>query len=442
MSTTLSPAPSYTPARKAYVVGMFAIIAMLNSIDRNIISIILVPIQKELQVSDAAMGMLAGGAFAFFYATAGIPLARYADVGNRRTLIGVAVTVWSGATMLCGIATGYLSLLLARMGVGVAEAGFRPAAISILADLYANNKRATVVGIMMVGAGVGNMLGSAVGGAVAASHGWRAALLIVGAPGVLVGLVFLFTVREPAREAIGRAAGKDENESFGTTLLYLLRTRTFPFLCLGTALYQMAQIASVTWMPAFLMRTYHLDGATMGWWFGAALGAGGLVGNIAGGVITDWATNRGSRWYMLIPMTCSLAQIPIALLMIFGGSSAVSIFALFLMGTVGYFTFSASTIGAIQIVQPRFRALASSILMFCTVIFGMGFGPALVGSISDWLTPSLGIAALGFAMLATPLIDVIAALLFLKGSTTIVDDIARAAAGQDEALQHTENRKT
>jgi predicted MFS family arabinose efflux permease len=422
-----SATSGFSTARRIYVVAMMMVISVIHSMDRMVITVIVVPIQKEFGVSDTAMGMLTGGAFALFYATAGIPLARYADVGNRRNLIGAAVTIWSAATMLCGLATGYVSLLLARLGVATAEAGSRPASISILADLFDTHRRATVVSIMMVGAGIGIMLGSAIGGAVSAVHGWRAALLIVGAPGIAVGILFLLTVPEPARESAAASTGAP-SDSFWRTVGFIFRTPTFPFLVAGSSLYNMAQLASVAWMPTFLVRAYHLDGATVGLWYGIAMGVGGILGNLAGGLVTDWLSRRGAAWYMLIPMLSAMLQIPIAGMMVFGGSTTLAIIGLFLLSMVGYFTFGATTVGAIQIVRPRMRAVVSSMLFFCAIIVGLGSGPVVVGSISDWLTPTLGPAALGYALLVTPIVHFFAALLFFRASRTIQADVDRAAA--------------
>jgi predicted MFS family arabinose efflux permease len=421
--------PVLSQVRRAYVVFMLVLLATLNGMDRMILSVLLIPIQRDLSISDAGMGMLTGGGFAIVYATAAIPFARYADVGNRRNLVGVCLACWSAAAMLCGAATGYFSLMAARLGIAASESSFNPAALSMVADLSRPHRRATTVGIVMLGSGLGTLVGSALGGAANAAYGWRAAMMIVGAPGLLVAALFLLTVPEPARTDLNAAEKIGRTENLRETVRSLIRVRTFVPLCVAFSLYNMAAIGCITWMPAFLTRTHHLDGATMGLWFGITIGVGGILGNVGGGLLADrLSRGGGAHWYMLIPGISAFVQIPIALTVIFAVSSKIALLGMFLFSVVGYFCNASALTAGIQIVRPRTRALISAALFFCTTVIGLGVGPVLVGALSDYLTPSLGLAALSHAFLVVPVLHFLSGLMFLKGSRTIEGDVRRANA--------------
>ena len=420
--------PVLSSVQRAYVVMMLVLLATLNGMDRMILSVLLIPIQRDLSISDAGMGMLTGGGFAIVYATAAIPFARYADIGNRRNLVGISLACWSAAAMLCGAATGYFSLMAARLGIAASESSFNPAALSMAADLSRAHRRATTVGIVMLGSGLGTLIGSALGGAANAAYGWRAAMMIVGAPGLLVAAIFLLTVPEPARTDLTAAEKIGQTENFGDTIRFFLRVPTFTALCVAFSLYNMAAIGCITWMPSFLIRTHHLDGATMGLWFGITIGLGGIIGNIGGGVLTDrLSRGGGARWYMLVPAISAFVQIPIALTLIFTGSSDIALLTMFLFSVVGYFCNASALTAGIQIVRPRMRALISAALFFCTTVIGLGVGPVLVGALSDHLTPSLGQAALSRAFLVVPVLHFFSGLMFFKGSRTIEADVRRAS---------------
>jgi predicted MFS family arabinose efflux permease len=189
----------FSPAARQYALGVLVVVYTFNFIDRQILSILLEPIKAELGLSDGQLGLLAGFAFAAFYATLGIPIARYADRSNRRTLIAAALAIWSGMTALSGLAQNFWQLLVARIGVGVGEAGCSPPAHSMLADYYPATQRATALGIYSLGIPVGIMFGFVAGGWMNEFFGWRAAFFVVGIPGVLLAVLVRFTVQEPER---------------------------------------------------------------------------------------------------------------------------------------------------------------------------------------------------------------------------------------------------
>ena len=188
-----------SPGYRRYALMILVLGYTSSHVDRNIMGILLEPIKADLLLSDTQLGFLSGIAFAIFYATLGIPIALVADRGNRRNIVAWAIAIWSGMTALCGLAGSFWQLALARIGVGVGEAGSSPPSHSMIADMYAPNERASAMAIYSLGVYFGVMIGFLVGGWVAVWYGWRAAFFVVGLPGILLALLVRFTLREPAR---------------------------------------------------------------------------------------------------------------------------------------------------------------------------------------------------------------------------------------------------
>ena len=220
---------------RRYALGVLVVVYTFNFIDRQILSILLEPIKHELLLSDTQLGLLTGFAFAMFYATLGIPIARFADRGNRRNLIAVSLAIWSAMTALSGAAVNFVYLLIARIGVGIGEAGCSPSSHAMIADYYPIRTRATALGVYALGIPIGTLFGFLAGGWINQYFGWRAAFLVVGLPGLILALLVRFTVREPPR---GMAEGRDASAAqpgIVETLSYLLAKRSFRHLAFGAA---------------------------------------------------------------------------------------------------------------------------------------------------------------------------------------------------------------
>ena len=227
------PSPTSRNASRAYVLALLTLVYTFNHIDRQVLVILLEPIKADLKLDDAQLGLLTGLAFAAFYATLGIPMAMWADRGNRRTIISLSLAVWSGMTAVSGLAQNFWHLLVARMGVGVGEAGGTPPATSIISDLYAPHERATALGIYTTGIGFGILGGFALGGLVYEAFGWRAAFFIAGIPGLILALLVRFTLKEPKRGAIEQRVDDGEAPSIGETLKFISGQTSFLLLLLG-----------------------------------------------------------------------------------------------------------------------------------------------------------------------------------------------------------------
>ena len=298
----------FSPATRNYALGVLVVVYTFNFIDRQILSILLEPIKLELGLSDTALGLLTGFAFALFYATLGIPIARYADKNNRRNLIALALAIWSGMTALSGLAQNFWQLLAARIGVGVGEAGCSPPAHSMIADYFPAENRATALGIYSLGIPVGILFGFLAGGWLNEFFGWRVAFFVVGIPGLILAVLVRFTLAEPTR---GMAEGRiDSGEQPGVmeTFRFMWRKKSFRHLAFGGALTAFVGYGLVTWVPSFLVRSHGMETGEIGTWLGLILGIPGGIGIAAGGWMADKLGSRDTRWYLWVVSVATAAH--------------------------------------------------------------------------------------------------------------------------------------
>jgi MFS family permease len=252
-----------TPAARRYAMVVLAIVYMFNFIDRQILAILLPAIRDEFQVGDTILGLLAGTAFALFYVILGIPIAQLADRFNRRNLIAIAVAVWSGMTVLSGWASNVVYLALARVGVGIGEAGCSPPAHAMIADYYPPERRSSAMGFYTLGISAGIMLAYLAGGWVAQNIGWREAFFIVGAPGLLLALIVRFTVPEPARGASEQRTDSGKQPSLIFVTRFLLARRSFLYMAVAAGLSAFVGYSVVNFMPSFMVRSFGIDVAAL-----------------------------------------------------------------------------------------------------------------------------------------------------------------------------------
>ncbi|MEZ5998152.1 MAG: MFS transporter [Hyphomonas sp.] len=300
MSTDMRAAP-HAPAGvpvagRAYVLALLTLVYTFNHIDRQILVILLEPIKADLKLDDTQLGMLTGLAFALFYATLGIPIAMWADRGDRRTIISLALAIWSGMTALSGLAQNYWHLLLARMGVGVGEAGGTPPATSIISDLYPPKDRATALGVYTTGIGLGILAGFIIGGYVYELWGWRAAFFLAGVPGILLALLVRFTLKEPARGAIEARTDVGEAPPIWETLKFIGGQTSFLFLLAGCCLICISANAFLVFTSSHLQRTYGVGPADVSIPLGILIGGVGGVGAVVIGRLCDHLSKSNMSW--------------------------------------------------------------------------------------------------------------------------------------------------
>jgi predicted MFS family arabinose efflux permease len=371
-------------------VGVLTAVYASSQVDRQIMAILLEPIKLELQASDTQMGFLVGLTFAIFYATLGMPIAMLADRTNRRNIVAAAITIWSGMTVLCAYAGNFVQLALARIGVGIGEAGSSPPSHSMIADLFPPDQRGTAMGIFALGVNFGLLIAYLAGGWLSENWGWRVTFVAVGLPGILIAAVLYLTVAEPKR---GGAEKSDPSESsddrpttpgFRAVAAHMWRVRSIRHLCMGATLAGFIGYGFVLWMPSFLARSHDLAPTQIGLILALMTGVVGAFGTFTAGKLTDVLSRRDVRWRAWLVAVGKGGYVPF-LAAVFLVDDLTTALILYLIPAFFGGFYLAPTFSLIQsLVSVRMRALASSIVLFVLNIIGMGFGPQLVGVMSDW----------------------------------------------------------
>lgn len=367
-----------------YVLGILTLVYTFNFIDRQIIAILSPAIKEELGLSDSMMGLLKGLAFAMFYTVLGVPIAWLADRWNRVSIVAISLAVWSGFTALSGFAQNAAHLAIARLGVGVGEAGCNPPAHSLIADYFGKDKRASALAIYSLGIPFGQMFAFLAGGWVLENLGWRNAFFIVGLPGVLLAIIMKLTVREPIRGAKD-AVQTDvaTSASFSANVKQLFAIPSFWGVTAGVTLASFTGYGTGLWIVDFYRRTYELSYTDITVPLGLLNGIAYGVGTFLGGALTDRFGRRGKGAYAWVPAIGMLATIPAGWLSTWATTPFWAFFwsAPFLVGLGLYLGPSFSLI---QTLAPlRLRAFACSLFLLIVNIVALGFGPLWVGALSD-----------------------------------------------------------
>ena len=419
--------PYTSMSARYYAVGLLTVVYTFNFIDRQLLSILQESIKADLLLSDQQLGLLTGIAFAMFYVTAGIPIARWADRGNRRNIVALAIGVWSFMTAISGLVQNYVQLLLARMGVGVGEAGGSPPAHSIISDIFPPERRASALAFYSMGVNIGILFGFLAGGWLNEIFDWRTAFFVVGAPGLIIALIVRYTLREPIRGLSEQRQVETQTVPFSNVLNLLMSRPAFKHMAFGAALNAFAGYSTSSWTASFMIRSHGMSTGELGTWLAMIMGFGGAVGVFAGGVIAERLARKDVRWYMWLPALTGLICVPfmVANYMVAGAYTALIVsiipgilFNVYLGNTL------AMTHG---LVGLRMRALASAILFFILNLIGLGLGPWVIGLLSDLLAPTLGQESLRHAMLyLLPAMMTWSGIHFYLASRTLKEDLANA----------------
>jgi predicted MFS family arabinose efflux permease len=421
-----SASTEFSERTRHYVLGVLVVVYTMNFIDRQILSILLEPIKHDLGLSDTQLGLLTGFAFGVFYATLGVPIARLADRSNRRNLIAVALTVWSGMTAFSGLAQNYVQLLLARIGVGVGEAGCSPSAHSMISDYFAGERRATALGIYSLGIPVGILFGFTLGGLISDTFGWRAAFFVVGVPGLLLALLLRFTVREPPRGLAEGRVATGEQPSIVTTVRLLWSRPSFRHLAIGGALTAFVGYGWVNWTPSFLARSYQLSQSEAGTALGLIFGIPGGIGIALGGWLADRLGSSDPRWYLRMVAVALAAAVPFTAGVFLSTSATMALAFMTIPVTLGNF-YQATTFSQTQgLVGLRMRAVAAAFLLFVLNIVGLGAGPYAVGLLSDLLAERYAQESVRMSLFYLSFVNLWAAYHYWRGGRYLAADLARA----------------
>jgi MFS family permease len=418
MSEPAKAETSKSPNSLRLTLWVLLIVYIFNFLDRQIVNILAEPISRDLGLSDTQIGLMTGIAFAAFYTFLGIPIARFADrpKTNRVGLISISLVVWSGMTALCGMAQNFVQLLLARIGVGVGEAGCTPAAHSLIADLAPPEKRASAISFYSLGIPIGSLLGMLIGGLVADAYGWRAAFLVAGLPGIALALVVFLVLRDPRMLAQMQAAQPKPAISTAEAFKEILASRAFIMLAIGGAMAAFLSYGKATWTTIFFQRTHELSPGEVGFWFGIGGGIAGIIGTWAGGWFADKYGKENRRHVLTAPAVGMLIAIPIAI-------SAYWVenwwYALILIMTPTFL--NSMYVGpayscAQGLVPLRARAMASAVLLFAQNLIGLGLGPLFFGILSDGIKPIAGDDSVRWVLYGAALLGVIPSFFFWRAS--------------------------
>jgi MFS family permease len=418
-----TPEPSIAPGYARYVLGVLTVVYVFNFIDRQILAMLLEPIKQDLGVSDTWMGFLSGFAFAVFYTFAGIPIARWADTGSRRSIIALGLTVWSSMTAACGLAQSFVQLALARVGVGVGEAAGSPPAHSLISDYYPPERRGTALSIYSMGVYVGAMIAFLAGGYLREHFDWRTAFLVVGLPGLPLALLLRTTVREPPRGYSEGGVADTRTDSVWDVIAFLWARRSFVLLVVAASLQSLSGYGVLAWGPTFLGRVHQMGGVQIGIWLGLIIGLGGMAGAFLGGKIADRLGARDPRWYLFVSAIACLGGVPFVAAFALAGNAMAA-----LLCFLPFYVLAAMYVGPMLwmvqgLVKLRMRAMASAILLFILNMVGLGLGPFLIGFMNDQLADRFGVEAIRYSLLVVGMVGVPSSAFFLLASRTLREDL-------------------
>ncbi|HSN70661.1 MAG TPA: MFS transporter [Steroidobacteraceae bacterium] len=407
--------------RRAYVLAILVVVYTFNFIDRQIIGILAVPIKADLGLTDTQLGLMGGLAFALFDTALGIPIAMLADRVSRTWIMTIALTFWSLMTAVCGVAQNFWQLFLARLGVGVGEAGGVAPAYSLIADLFPPAQRARALSVYSFGIPIGSALGIVLGGVIASHIDWRTAFFVVGIAGVLLAPVFRLTVQEPER---GRFDGGPprQHATLSDVLRVLIAKPSFWGLSLGAACSSMMGYGLFFWLPSFFVRSFEITLLDASLYYGSIVFVGGIAGIWLGGALADRFGAARKSAYAAIPAFAFIGTVPFYVAGV-TSNSLVLAFVVLLVPTALSLAWLGPILSAIQhLVPANMRATASAVFLFINNLIGLGLGTVLIGWISDSLQAQYGADSLRYSILIGTLFYLAAAALFLMSARRLERD--------------------
>ena len=398
-----------------YVLALLAMTYAFSFMDRQIVSILLGDLKAEFDLNDTQLGLLSGLAFALFYSTMALPIARLADKSNRVNIIAGAVALWSLVTALCGAVQNFWQLFLGRVGVGIGEAGGLSPAHSVLSDYFDENERALALSLYSIGIGVGAFMGLALGGYVAQEYGWRMAFIVAGLPGLILALLVWLTIKEPPRGQMDTGKADDEAMPVMETLKELAGNRIYRNVVLAHVLVVFTGYSFSAWLPQHILRSFpDVSQAQVGTIIGLVFLVGAVGGMLSGGLISNYFGRRFGRGWQLRPATYGVAlAVPIYIWALASDQFAVAV-TLFVVGGLFIYQQHGPGLAVVQSsVKPSQRAFAASLNFFFSNLLGLGVGPLAVGAISDALAPQYGNASLSYALMISTIFAAAGFVIFL-----------------------------
>lgn len=416
---------TFSRGLKAYTVGLLTLIYTANYVDRQIVAILLQSIKTDMDLTDTQLGMLTGLAFGIFYATLGIPIAYLADRISRKKIIIASLSLFSIMTFACGLAQNYAQLLLARIGVGIGEAGTNPPSHAMIADMYGPSERATPLAVFALGINLGLFAAFIGGGWVNDNYGWRTAIQVVALPGLVLAVIAWFTMREPPR-------GMSDNQTDGEappmkeTFQFMWRTKSIRHLIIGSTLIITVGYGAVAWLPSFFIRVHDMTATQVGGVLAILIGIGGSIGTAFGGIVADRLGKRDVRWNLWLVASLGIFAAPFSFMSYMSDTAQGAIAWIVIPTLMGALYFGPTLAMLHTLVKPEMRSLASAIMLFINNIIGLGIGPLSVGIISDRLTPDYGVWGLAYALASLLIIGIWGHCHYFIAARTLKQDIAQS----------------
>lgn len=402
-------------APRGLVLGMLCFVYVLNFLDRQLVSILAKPIQDSLQISDGQLGYITGFYFALFYCFIAIPVGWLADRSNRVKVLSLACGLWSAATVACGMASNYGQLAVARMAVGVGEAGGVPPSYAIISDTFPREQRGTAMGIFNLGPPIGSALGVAFGASLAAAFDWRVPFYVVGAIGVVTAVVVYFLIPEPPRGRFDPApvAAAGPAPGFVQTILAFFSNKLLAVAALASGAANFITYGLANFATLFLMREKGMTLDQVAIWYALAVGLGMGAGIFASGKLIDRFAVRNKAAYATLPALSLLIALPFFLGFVTVDSWPLALALLFVPLFLNSFFLPATVTFVQGEVAPDARVISGALLLLVMNLIGLGLGPTFVGMMSDFFRPDYGGHSLQMAFYALAPMYLIAALLFL-----------------------------
>jgi MFS family permease len=423
--------PDSVKKTRTYALVILTLAYTSSYLDRTIIGAVAEHIKKDLMLSDTQLGLLTGFAFALFYATLGIPIAVLSDRMNRRNIVAGAVTVWSVMTVFCGLASNYAQLVLARIGVGIGEAGSSPQSHSMIADMYAPHERSRALGFYALGVYLGGMLGFLIGAPLAEVWGWRSVFFVAGLPGLLIAALIYFTIDEPKRgladgrveEAVKKQSLAETRAALKAAFVFIWSSRACRHVVIGLTLTSFVGYGGVMFAASFLKRTHGISGVEIGLILGPIVGILGGFGALFGGWLADRLSRTDKRWNAWVIAVAKAIAAPLVLAFYLIDDFTWAL-VFYLPATVLGAFYLGPSFAMVQSVAPlHMRSTVSAIMLFMLNLIALGLGPLAVGALSDLLSASYGTHSLRYALMLTSLLNLWAAYHYLIAGRAFAKEI-------------------
>lgn len=383
-----------------YLLIVLTALSAFNFLDQQLMSILLEPVRHEFGLTDVQLGLLSGIAFAALYTVLSVPAGIWAVRHGRRNLIALAALLWGAMTMACGLAQSFTQLLIARLGVGIGEAGGLPPSQAWVSDLYKPGERATALAALAAGVNIGAFLSFLVGGYIGHRYGWRTAFTLAGVPPLLLAVLLRFTLRETPRP-VAAAPVRDGGSLalIGATLRQMWRDPALRQILIAAILAMAVGYGAIAWLPSYLVRSQHFNIAQAGAYLAVSIGIGGAVGSWLGGLISDRLRDYDLRWSLWFVALVFVVARPFAMAFYWTNNTALALALFVLPAAVGAIHIGPAVAVLHERIDAPLRPLASALFMMILTLIGLGLGPLAVGSMSQIVFARYGEDSLRYALL-------------------------------------------